>query len=41
MAEKNCPHCGAVLKREANAAQNIKTQGLAQYFEMQERRESA
>ena len=36
-----CPHCGAVLKREANAAQNIKTQGLAQYFEMQERRESA
>lgn len=37
-----CPHCGAVLEREANAAANIKAQGLAQYLNrMQERRESA
>ncbi|MCI8399375.1 MAG: transposase [Oscillibacter sp.] len=36
-----CPCCGAVLNREANAARNIKAQGLAQYFRMQERRESA
>ena len=36
-----CPQCGAVLKREQNAAVNIKAQGLAQYFGMQERRESA
>ncbi len=36
-----CPHCGAVLKREENAALNIKAQGLAQYFRMQEQRQSA
>ena len=36
-----CPNCGARLDREANAAQNIKAQGLAQYFDTQERRESA
>ncbi|MCI8811390.1 MAG: transposase [Oscillibacter sp.] len=35
-----CPCCGTVLKREHNAAQNIKAQGLAQYFRMRERRES-
>ena len=32
-----CPRCGAVHSREANAAKNIKAQGLAQYFSMQER----
>jgi len=36
-----CPKCGRVLSREANAAQNIKAQGLAQYFDSQEVRESA
>ena len=36
-----CPQCGAKLKREANAAKNIKAQGLAQYFSVQEQRESA
>ena len=36
-----CPNCGAVHKREVNAAQNIKNQGLAQYFRTRERRESA
>ena len=36
-----CPYCGAVLKREANAAVNIKAQGLAQYFSMQEQHRSA
>ena len=37
-----CPHCGAVLERESNAAANIKAQGLAQYLNsMRERRESA
>ena len=36
-----CPHCGAVLMREANAAMSIKTQVLVQYFRMQEQRESA
>ena len=37
----NCPGCGARLDREANVARNIKAQGLAQYFDTQERRESA
>ena len=32
-----CPKCGAVHDREVNAAKNIKAQGLAQYFSMQER----
>ena len=32
-----CPRCGAVHSREVNAAQNIKAQGLAQYFSMQKR----
>lgn len=36
-----CPGCGASHQREVNAAQNIKAQGLAQYFHIQERRESA
>ncbi len=36
-----CPHCGRLLSREANAAGNIKTQGLAQYFGSQETRKSA
>jgi len=36
-----CPVCGAVLNREINAAQNVKTQGLAQYHDRQELRESA
>ena len=36
-----CPGCGAVLPREVNAAQNIKAQGLAQYYRIQEQRESA
>ncbi len=31
-----CPKCGAVHDREVNAAKNIKAQGLAQYFSMQE-----
>lgn len=30
-----CPDCGAVLNREVNAAQNIKADGLAQYFQSQ------
>jgi len=36
-----CPKCGAVNDREVNAAKNIKAQGLAQYFNLQELRESA
>ena len=36
-----CPVCGAVHSREVNAAKNIKNQGLIQYFERQEMRESA
>lgn len=32
-----CPRCGAVHNKEVNAAKNIKAQGLAQYFSMQER----
>ena len=36
-----CTKCGTRHDREANAAKNIKTQGLAQYFSIQERRESA
>ena len=38
----SCPHCGTVLKREENAARNIKAQGLALYLHrMREQRESA
>ena len=36
-----CPVCGVVHSREVNAAKNIKNQGLIQYFERQEMRESA
>lgn len=34
-----CPRCGAIHQREVNAARNIKSQGLSQYFSMQEGRE--
>ena len=36
-----CPVCGVVHSREVNAAKNIKNQGLIQYFERLEMRESA
>ena len=36
-----CSRCGTVLHRDVNAAQNIKAQGLAQYFSMQEQHKSA
>ena len=36
-----CPKCGARHDREVNAAKNIKAQGLAQYFNSQDLRESA
>jgi len=36
-----CPKCGLVNDREVNAAKNIKAQGLSQYFNLRELRESA
>ncbi len=36
-----CVKCGTKHQREVNAARNIKAQGLAQYFNSQELRESA
>ena len=36
-----CSKCGIVHNREVNAAKNIKAQGLAQYFDMQEQRKIA
>ena len=36
-----CAKCGTKHHRETNAAKNIKAQGLAQYFNSQEWRESA
>jgi len=36
-----CPRCRAVLRREANAAKNIKDLGLARYFSMHEHRRGA
>ena len=35
-----CPNCGATHHREINAAQNIKTQGIAQYFANQAGRDA-
>ena len=36
-----CPSCGAVLMRASNAAENLRNQGLAQYYANQGRRVSA
>ncbi len=36
-----CSKCGTVHQKEINAAKNIRAQGLAQYFSMQEQRETA
>lgn len=36
-----CPRCGALHQKKINAAKNVKAQGLAQYFDRQELRESA
>ena len=36
-----CPKCGAVHRREANAAKNIKAQGLARHFSLHEQCESS
>ena len=37
----SCPQCGAVLRREVNAARNIKARGLALYVHTREPRQSA
>lgn len=36
-----CPACGAMLDRATNAAENLRDQGLAQYYDAQEQRASA
>ena len=36
-----CTQCGTVHQKQSNTAQNIKTQGLAQYFNRQAQKESA